>query len=115
MKRRFLLVFKFIPSFILLFVAVGYAEVIYIGGGAYPVKNALEPIKLAFEERAGMKLIVIPSRPGNASTSLENGVVEAPADTLNYYYWVDLLRRNNIEVKNPERLKKNTILGRNVS
>ena len=106
MKLRFLLVIKFIISFILLYISIGYAETLYVAGGAAPVENILKPIKLPFEEKTGIKLIIIPSGPVNAFKALESGEVEAAAAGLTFDQWVDLLKKNNIKVENPEGYKK---------
>jgi len=106
MKLRFLLVIKFIICFILLCISIGYAETLYVAGGAAPVENVLKPIKLPFEEKTGTKLIIIPSGPVNAFKALESVEVEAAAAGLTFDQWVDLLKKNNIEVENPEGYKK---------
>jgi phosphate transport system substrate-binding protein len=106
MKLRFLLVVKFIICFILLCISIGYAETLYVAGGAAPVENILKPIKFPFEEKTGIKLIIIPSGPVNAFKALESGEVEAAAAGLTFDQWVDLLKKNNLEVKNPESYKK---------
>jgi len=38
MKNRFFLILKFFIFFIMLSVALGYAEVLYVAGGAAPLK-----------------------------------------------------------------------------
>jgi len=106
MKLRFLLVVKFIICFILLCISIGYSEILYVAGGAAPVENVLKPIKLPFEEKTGIKLIIIPSGPVNAFKALEIGEVEAAAAGVTFGQWVDLLKKNNLEVKNPESYKK---------
>lgn len=106
MKNRIFLILEFFICFIMLSVALVYADVLYVAGGAAPVENVLKPIKFAFEEKTGIKLIIIPSGPVNAFKALESGEVEAAAAGLTFDQWVDLLKKNNIEVKNPESYKK---------
>jgi phosphate transport system substrate-binding protein len=90
----------------MLSVALVYADFLYVAGGAAPVENVLKPIKLPFEEKTGIKLIIIPSGPVNAFKALESGEVEAATAGLTFDQWVDLLKKNNIKVENPESYKK---------
>lgn len=87
--------------FILLWKVSAFAEELKIAGGAAPVENVLKPIAGPFEKATGIKLQIVPSGPKNAFLDLEKGVVEAAAAGLTMEQWLDLLKKEGIEVKDP--------------
>lgn len=87
------------------------AEEIKIGAGAAPSENILKPIKAAFESATGIKLTIISSGPKIAMVDLEKGGVDAAAAGLSYSDLTDLLKKENVELKEPA-IYKNIVIGK---
>lgn len=80
------------------------ADELRIGAGAAPTENVLKPVKDAFEKKTGIKLAIISSGPKIALTDLERGAVDAAAAGLSFQDWLDLMKKENSEVKDPASL-----------
>ncbi len=85
------------------------AEDIKIGAGAAPTENVLKPIADAFEKASGIHLTIISSGPKIALQDLEKGSVDAAAAGLTFDDWMNLMKKEGSEVKDPSSLKQATI------
>lgn len=86
-----------------------HGEELKIGAGAAPTENILKPIKEAFERGTGIKLFIISSGPKNAFVELDRGQVDAAAAGLNFEEWMELMKKEGYEVKDPSLFKPITI------
>lgn len=83
-----------------------YADEIKIGAGAAPTENVLKPIKEPFEKATGIKLQIISSGPKIALQDLEKGAVDAAAAGLSFDDWMDLMKKEGAEIKDPSSLQQ---------
>ncbi|MDA8214089.1 MAG: substrate-binding domain-containing protein [Nitrospiraceae bacterium] len=86
-----------------------FAEEIKVGAGAAPVENVLKPIREHFEKAAGIKLTIIASGPKLAMIDLEKGAIDAAAAGLTFEDWMNLMKKEGAEVKDPAALQQVTI------
>lgn len=87
-----------------LFADFSNAQELKIGAGAAPTENILKPIKEHFEKATGIKLNIIASGPKIALQDLEKGAVDAAAGGLSFEDWMELMKREGAEVKDPASL-----------
>lgn len=80
------------------------AQEIKIGAGAAPTENIFKPIKEPFEKATGIKLNIIASGPKIAMQDLEKGAIDAAAAGLSFQDWLDLMKKEGAEVKDPASL-----------
>jgi phosphate transport system substrate-binding protein len=85
------------------------AEELRIGAGAAPTENVLKPISEAFSMATGIKLVIIPNGPKNAMVGLEKGFLEAASAGLSKENWMELLKKEGVEVQDPASLQFTTI------
>lgn len=78
-----------------------FAEEIKIGAGAAPTENILKPLKEPFEKATGIKLQIIPSGPKIALLDLERNAVDAAAAGLSFDQWIELMKKEGVEIKDP--------------
>lgn len=111
MSRR---LFSIIVLAVVMVVALVYCENVFanelkVGAGAAPTENVLKPIKEHFEKATGIKLNIISSGPKVALQDLEKGSVDAAAAGLTFDDWMALMKKENVEVKNPGSFQQFTI------
>lgn len=82
-----------------------FAEELKIGAGAAPTENILKPIRDPFAKATGIKLNIIASGPKNAMLDLERGDLDAAAAGLTMAAWLDLMKKEMAEVKDPSALQ----------
>lgn len=87
----------------LLAVAVlpAFGEELKIGAGAAPTENVLKPIRSHFEKATGLQLAIISSGPKVALLDLDRGTVEAAAAGLAFQDWLNLMKKEGNEIKDP--------------
>jgi len=78
-----------------------FAEEIKVGAGAAPTENILKPLKEPFEKATGIKLQIIQSGPKIALLDLERNAVDAAAAGLSFDQWMELMKKEGVEVKDP--------------
>jgi phosphate transport system substrate-binding protein len=81
------------------------AAEIRIVAGAAPSENIFKPIAGPFEKATGIKLIVTSSGPPQAIIDLERGAAEVAAAGLSQLAWLELMKKEGKEVKDPASLK----------
>ncbi|GFO58411.1 phosphate-binding protein [Geomonas silvestris] len=86
------------------FSLVAFAEDVKIGAGAAPSENVLKPIAQPLLKE-GISLYVSSSGPKNAMMDLERGVVDAAAAGLTFQDWLNLMKKEGHEVKDPASLQ----------
>lgn len=82
-----------------------YGEELRIGAGGAPTENILKPIRNAFENATGIRLMIISSGPKNALIDLEKNSVDAAAAGLSFQDWLTLMKKEGSEVKDPSALQ----------
>ncbi|BCB96445.1 phosphate-binding protein [Dissulfurispira thermophila] len=107
--KRYGLVLATVVVFLLSLSIGAFAEEIKIGAGAAPTENVLKPIKEHFEKTTGIKLQIIASGPKIALQDLEKGAVDAAAAGLTFDDWMNLMKKEGAEVKDPASLQQFTI------
>jgi len=108
MKRFRLILVVAIACLLTFSISVSATE-IKVGAGAAPVENVLKPIKEHFEKATGIKLTIIASGPKIAMQDLERGVVDAAAAGLTFDDWINLMKKEGVEVKDATALQQVTI------
>ena len=93
----------------LVFTGIVWSEELKIEAGAAPSENILKPVRAAFEQATGIKLSVVSSGPKVAMQNLEKGSVSAAAAGLSIQEWLDLMKKEGSEVKDPAALHSVTI------
>ncbi|MDR3581040.1 MAG: substrate-binding domain-containing protein [Oryzomonas sp.] len=87
----------------------GSTEELKIGAGDAAAENILKPIKEAFESANNVQLIVIESGAKVAFADLKRAGVDAAAAGISYPDWLELMKRDGIEIENPAVFKPVTI------
>jgi phosphate transport system substrate-binding protein len=90
----------------LLFTAYCFADEIKIGAGAAPSENVLKPVKDAFEKASGHKIALVSSGPKICLQDLEKGSVDAAGAGLAFDDWMNLMKKEGAEIKDPGSLQK---------
>ncbi len=85
------------------------AEEIKVGAGAAPTENVLKPVKGPFEKATGMQLTILSSGPKVALMDLERGVLDAASAGLTFEDWMQLMKNEGAEVKDPSAYQQTTI------
>jgi phosphate transport system substrate-binding protein len=80
---------------------IAQADEIKIGAGAAPSENVLKPVKDAFEKATGHKLSLVSSGPKISLQDLEKGAVDAAAAGLTFDDWMNLMKKEGADVKDP--------------
>lgn len=80
-------------------------EDLKIGAGAAPTENILKPIKDPFAKATGINLIILSAGPKNALIELDRGGVDAATAGLTLADWLELMKKEGYEVKEPARFK----------
>jgi len=86
------------------------AEEVKIGAGAAPTENVLKPITQPLLKE-GISLYATASGPKNAMMDLERGAVDAAAAGLTLQDWLNLMKKEGQEVKDPASLQW-TLIGK---
>ncbi len=107
--KRFRLILAVAFVFLLTFSLAVFADEVKIGAGAAPTENVLKPIKEPFERAIGVRLTIIASGPKIALMDLEKGAVDAAAAGLTFDDWMNLMKKEGAEVKDPASLQQVTI------
>ncbi|MBI3593186.1 MAG: substrate-binding domain-containing protein [Nitrospirae bacterium] len=95
--------------FVLAMSLAAFADEIKVGAGAAPTENFLKPVKDHFEKATGLKLTIIASGPKIALMDLEKGAVDAAAAGLTFEDWMNLMKKEGAEIKDPSSLQQATI------
>lgn len=107
--KRYGLVLAVVIIFLLSLSIGAYAQEVKVGAGAAPTENILKPIKEHFEKATGIKLQIIASGPKIALQDLEKGTIDAAAAGLSFDEWIDLMKKEGVEVKDPSSFHHLTI------
>ena len=107
--KRYGLIVIIAMAFILTLNVYVFAQEIKVGAGAAPVENVLKPVKEPFEKATGIKLTIIASGPKIALMDLEKGAVDAAAAGLTFEDWMNLMKKEGAEIKDPSSLQQATI------
>lgn len=87
------------------------ADEVKVGAGAAPTENVLKPVAAPLEKATGLKLSVIANGPKNALTDLDRGAVDAAAAGLSFKDWMELMKKEGAEVKDPS-VYQPTVIGK---
>ena len=82
-----------------------FAGDIKLGAGQAPRQNILVPIKEHFEKATGIKLVIVTGRPKTALAILEKDFVEAALGGLSFEDWMQYMKEERIEIKDPSSLQ----------
>lgn len=107
--KRYGLLLTIAIVFVLAFSIGAFAQEVKVGAGAAPTENVLKPVKEHFEKATGIKLQIIASGPKIALQDLEKGTVDAAAAGLTFDDWMNLMKKEGAEVKDPASLQQVTI------
>lgn len=107
--KRFKLILMVVIAFLLTFSGSVFGNEIKVGAGAAPVENILKPIKTHFEKATGIKLTIIASGPKIAMQDLERGAIDAATAGLTFDDWLNLMKKEGVEVKDAAALQQVTI------
>ncbi|WP_333652316.1 substrate-binding domain-containing protein [Dissulfurispira sp.] len=107
--KRYGLVLAVVVIFLLSLSISAYAQEVKVGTGAAAAESILKPVKEHFEKATGIKLQIIASGPKIALQELEKGTVDAAAAGLAFDEWMDLMKKERAEVKDPASLQQVTI------
>ncbi|MCX8028098.1 MAG: substrate-binding domain-containing protein [Thermodesulfovibrionales bacterium] len=88
----------------LMLYANAFCAELKIGAGAAATENILKPIKDHFEKATGIKLQIISSGPKIALEDLQKGAIHAAAGGLTFEEWLNLMKKEGAEVKDPSKL-----------
>ncbi len=89
-----------------LIAAPASAGEIKIGAGAAPTENVLKPVREHFEAATGIKMQIISSGPRIALEDLLRGTVDAAGAGLAFDDWMAMMKKENVEVKDPAALQQ---------
>jgi phosphate transport system substrate-binding protein len=95
------LVCSFIAVVLWTGISSGSSEELKIGAGDAAAENILKPVKEAFERAANVQLIVIESGAKVAFADLKRAGVDAAAGGISYPAWLELMKREGIEIEDP--------------
>jgi len=93
-----------LTTFVFLTVAMSagvFAGEIKVGAGQAPTQNILLPIKEHFQKATGIKLVIVTGSPKTALVILEKGFVEAALGGLSFEDWMQYMKEERIEIKDP--------------
>lgn len=94
------LIFSFIAVVLWTSVSFG-SEELKIGAGDAAAENILKPVKEAFEKANDVQLIVIESGAKVAFADLKRAGVDAAAAGTGYTGWLELMKREGVEIEDP--------------
>jgi phosphate transport system substrate-binding protein len=78
-----------------------FAGEVNVGAGQAPTQNILIPIKEHFEKATGINLIIASGSPKTALVILEKGFVDAALGGLSFEDWMQYMKEEKIEIKDP--------------
>jgi phosphate transport system substrate-binding protein len=81
-----------------------FAGEVKVGAGQAPTQNILVPIKEHFEKATGINLVIVTGSPKTALVILEKGFVEAALGGLSFEDWMQYMKQERIEIKDPSSL-----------
>lgn len=90
---------------------IANAEELKISGGAAPMGNIFRPVAEPFTQATKIKLVLSEGGPDVAWKDLEDGKIDAASAGLAFNDWLDLMKKKNIEIKDPSSYKP-IIVGR---
>ena len=82
-----------------------FAGEVKVGAGQAPTQNILVPIKKHFEKATGINLVIVTGSPKTALVILEKGFVEAALGGLSFEDWMQYMKQEKIEIKDPSSLQ----------
>jgi len=90
-------------------ISCGSTEELKIGAGDAAAENILKPVKEAFESASNVQLIVIESGAKMAFADLKRASVDAAATGASYPAWLELMKREGVEIEDPAVFQPVTI------
>jgi phosphate transport system substrate-binding protein len=97
-----------LTTFVFFIVAMSagvFAGEVKVGAGQAPTQNILVPIKEHFEKATGINLVIVAGSPKTALVILEKGNVEAALGGLSFEDWMQYMKQEKIEIKDPSSLQ----------
>jgi len=104
-----LIISLIVAGFLLFTFSAAFSAELVLGSGQAPVGNILKPIQEPFAKATGITLNIKTLGPKDALVELQKGTVEAALGGLSFDDWIDMMKKEGAEVKDPSALQHVTV------